>query len=175
MSHTKKLVMAAMMAALVTVATWFTRIPMPFNIGYIHGGDGVIFLGVLVLGWKYGGFAGALGSAMTDLLAGYGFVWAVPTFIIKLGMAVLAGILMEKFSNREDNPQGGTLMVRCLSMLAGGVVMLVGYALATALIVGDLKVGLLSIPINGIQLLVAILIANLMWPPLEKVWGSLRT
>lgn len=167
--------MAAMMAALVTVATLFTRIPMPLNMGYIHAGDGVIFLGVLVLGWKYGGFAGALGSAMTDLLAGYGFVWAVPTFIIKLGMAVVAGILIQKMAQKETSDKRKQLMIRCLSMLAGGLVMVMGYVFATALIVGDLKVGLLSMPLNAIQLLVAIVMANLLWAPIEKVSGFLRT
>ena len=49
---TKTLVMTALMAAIVFVATYLIKIPNPATGGYSHMGDCMIFLAVLVL--QYG-------------------------------------------------------------------------------------------------------------------------
>ena len=46
---TGRLVLTALMACLVLLATYMIRIPSPFTQGYIHLGDTMIFLSVLVL------------------------------------------------------------------------------------------------------------------------------
>ncbi len=50
--RTGKMVLTALMACLVLLATYMIRIPSPFTQGYIHLGDTMIFLSVLVLGKK---------------------------------------------------------------------------------------------------------------------------
>ena len=47
---TGRLVLTALMACLVLLATYMIRILSPFTQGYIHLGDTMIFLSVLVLG-----------------------------------------------------------------------------------------------------------------------------
>ena len=47
--HTKKLIFAALMAALTCVSTMIIKIPTPTN-GYIHPGDGFVLLSGLLLG-----------------------------------------------------------------------------------------------------------------------------
>ena len=57
----KKLTMAGVMAALVFVMTYVPKVPVPVTGGYVHLGDGAIFLSVLLLG-PLGVPAAAVGS-----------------------------------------------------------------------------------------------------------------
>lgn len=90
MKNTKKLVAAALFAALACVATMAIRIPTPGTGGYIHPGDAVVILSGVFLGPVYGGLAAGIGSAMSDLLGGY-FLYVPITFIIKGAVGFLAG------------------------------------------------------------------------------------
>ena len=83
---TNTIVMTAMMLCLVLVTTYTFKIPTPFQ-GYVHLGDAMIFLSVLIVGKKYGAVAAAFGSALADLLGGY-VAFAPWTFVIKGLMAV---------------------------------------------------------------------------------------
>jgi len=47
---TSKLVLTALMMCLVLLATIAIRIPAPFTQGYVHLGDTMIFISVLLLG-----------------------------------------------------------------------------------------------------------------------------
>ena len=64
-SKTFRLVLTALMMSLIMVAILFIRVPIPFTQGYVHLGDAMIFLDVLVLGWKYGAVAAALGGMLS--------------------------------------------------------------------------------------------------------------
>ena len=63
-SGIRKLVFTALVMAMILVATSLFRIPVPMTQGYVHLGDAVIFLGVLLLGKRNGDLAAGLGSAM---------------------------------------------------------------------------------------------------------------
>lgn len=89
----ENLVMTGLMMALVTVVTAILPIPVPFTNGYIHLGDSMIFLAVIILGWKRGAVAAAFGSAFADLFLGFVY-WAPWTFVIKGGMALILGLIM---------------------------------------------------------------------------------
>ena len=67
----KKLVFAALFAALSCAATMVIRIPTPIG-GYIHAGDAVVLLSAFLLGPWWGAAAAGLGSGLADLIAGYG-------------------------------------------------------------------------------------------------------
>lgn len=92
---TQKIVTTGLMTALITVATMVIAIPVPFTNGYVHMGDSMIFLAVLILGWKYGAFAAGIGSALADIFLGY-VHWAPWTLCIKALMAVVMGLIIEK-------------------------------------------------------------------------------
>lgn len=84
------------MTALVFVSTAIIpQIPIPFTEGYIHTGDSMIFVTSIFLGWKYGVFAGGIGSAMADLFLGYAH-WALPTLIIKSIMGAIVGLMAQE-------------------------------------------------------------------------------
>ncbi len=90
MKNTKKLVLAALFAALVCAATMVIRIPTFGTGGYIHPGDAIVILAGIFLGPVYGGLAAGIGSAMADLLGGY-FLYVPITFLIKGAVAFLTG------------------------------------------------------------------------------------
>ena len=84
MSHVKirKLVLAALFAALCTVMTLVIQIPSPMQ-GYVNLGDCAVLLSAWVLGPVYGGVAAGTGSMLADLFSGYAH-YAPGTFLIKL-------------------------------------------------------------------------------------------
>lgn len=98
----RTIIMTALMMALTTVATMIIQIPIPFTNGYIHLGDSMVFLSVLVLGWKYGAVAAGVGSCLADLFVGY-IHWVPWTFGIKFLMAVLMGLVIEKCQSSKKN------------------------------------------------------------------------
>lgn len=95
MNRTKQITFTGLMTAAVAVATIAIVIPVPYTGGYIHAGDSMIFLSVLLLGWKRGAFAAGVGSAMADILIGY-TQWAPATLIIKTFMAMLMGLILSR-------------------------------------------------------------------------------
>ena len=68
-STLKKLVFAALFAALSCVATMVIKIPTPTG-GYIHAGDAVVLLSAFLLGPWWGAAAAGLGSCLADILSG---------------------------------------------------------------------------------------------------------
>lgn len=102
----RELCVTAVMTALVFLATFVPRIPIP--LGYAHLGDAVIFLLALLLGRREALIAACLGSALSDVMGGF-FPWVVPTLFIKFwmaeivwhlaGLASAPGLLMEGLVN----------------------------------------------------------------------------
>ncbi len=79
----RKLVLAALLAALTAVATMIIRIPTPTQ-GYIHLGDGMVLICGILLGPGLGALAAGIGSMMADLIGGY-MAWVPGTLAHWLG------------------------------------------------------------------------------------------
>ena len=62
----RKLVLAALLAALVCVATMVVQIPSPMQ-GYVNLGDCFVLLSGWLLGPWYGFAAGGIGSMLADI------------------------------------------------------------------------------------------------------------
>jgi uncharacterized membrane protein len=111
-----RITQTALMAAIIFVVTYIVRIPMPIaSGGYLNIGDTPLYIAAYLLGGPAGAIAGALGSAMSDLAAGY-VVYAAPTAIIKGTMGFVCGVLM----NRARQRQKGTVHVSRLGQDASG-------------------------------------------------------
>jgi uncharacterized membrane protein len=93
MGKTKKYVLTGLMTALVFILTFIIKIPIPFTSGYIHLGDSMIYISVIVLGPFFGAFASGVGSMFADIAGGYA-QYAVPTLIIKSVMALIMGLVL---------------------------------------------------------------------------------
>ena len=73
-------------SALVFVVTAYLHIPT-YN-GYVHCGDGLIFIAACILPMPYSIIVGALGALLADLLTGFA-IWAPGSMIIKGLLALL--------------------------------------------------------------------------------------
>lgn len=91
---------SAIMAALVAVATFIVQIPNPATKGYFNIGDIMIFVSALTFGPIVGGFAGSVGSAISDVAGGYGY-FAPFTFVIKGVEGIIAGLISNRSSGAE--------------------------------------------------------------------------
>lgn len=85
----RKMVYGGLLAAVVALLTAFIKLPVPVTNGYIHMGDGAIFLAAALLG-PYAAIPAAIGSALADMLGGY-YIYMLPTAVIKGVMGYISG------------------------------------------------------------------------------------
>ena len=158
----KKLVMAALFAALACVATMSIRIPTPGTSGYIHPGDAVVILAGVVLGPTWGFLAGGIGSAMSDLLGGY-FVYVPITFVIKGLVSLCSALIYRKV--------GKTSKSRYMAVILVGVADIVlvagGYCLCEYFIYG--AGAFASVPANLIQGIGGLVLSAVLYPILIAI------
>lgn len=160
-NKTLKLVMSALMAAMTCVATMVIKIPIPATGGYINLGDCIVLLSGIILGPVCGGLAAGLGSALADLLCGY--VAFIPaTFIIKSLMAVTAALLIKDISHKN-------IFNVFITGFIAEVIMVAGYFLFEALIMGYGLAAAGAIPGNAIQGIVGISITALLIPIIKQI------
>ena len=171
----RRLTLAALSIALVTLATMAVRIPNPATQGYINLGDALLFTLALVFGWRIGGLAGGVGSALADALGGY-FIWAPWTLVIKGIEGILAGTIAfwgirggrdtrsatdAKDADAALAAPGGRHPGRIAAfaaVLVAGAWMVTGYYLAGSVLFGGIA-ALTEIPGNLVQAGVAVVVA----------------
>ncbi len=104
-----KIVFTGLMAALSYVVFTFLQIKITLPGGdatSIHLGNAVCVLGALLLGGLYGGLGGALGMTIGDLFDPVYIVYAPKTFILKLCIGLITGLVAHKLghiSTEADN------------------------------------------------------------------------
>ena len=124
MDSLKRLVRAAVFAALICITTaYIFHIPIGGG-GYIHPGDAMIYLAACLLPLPYAMGAAALGGALADLLTAP--VWAPWTLVIK-------ALLPLAFARQSYRLLGPRNLTACL---LGAVINLVGYYFANWAILG---------------------------------------
>lgn len=126
---TNEMTLTATMSALVFLATFVPKIPIP--LGYAHLGDAAIFLTVILCGRKIGILSGVIGSALADLLSGFP-IWILPTIIIKATMA-------ESFFRLRDKNI-------ILALIIASLLMTFGYTFAGGILYDSLSAGVVSTP-----------------------------
>lgn len=95
-SRIYKLALTGLFAALSYVVFTFLQIKITLPGGdatSIHLGNAVCVLGALVLGGFYGGLGGAIGMTMGDLFDPIYVVYAPKTFILKLCIGLVTGLV----------------------------------------------------------------------------------
>lgn len=128
------------MALIVVAIVYIMHIPFGNSGGYVHLGDAVIYLAAAILPAPYAIVAAAVGGAMADILSGAA-VWAFSTAIIK-------GLMVLPFTSKSSK----ILCARNLTaVVISGIVLVAGYYLAEAVLVGNFISPLASMWMNGIQ------------------------
>lgn len=134
----QRLALGGLMAALVLLLTAALKLPVPATGGYIHLGDGMIFLAAWLLG-PYAAFSAAVGSALADLMGGY-VIYVLPTFLIKGAMGYLAGKTLRS--------SGGTF--RLLILILAELIMVAGYFLFEGFAM-SWAAAIAAVPMNLVQ------------------------
>ena len=168
---TYRLVSTSLMICLVLLGTILFRIPVPMTQGYVHLGDAMIYLGVILLGKKQGAVAAALGSALGDVLGGFAF-WAPWSFFIKFAMAYVTGALIDKASSGSHSMTPSPAvsnLIRATAMSAGGIVMCGGYLIAERIMYGSWALAAISLPWNIGQFAVGIAVAASSGPLFRRL------
>ena len=119
-TKTKKIVIAALIAALACVATMIIKIPTPLK-GYINLGDCIVLVAGWLLSPTYAFLAAGLGSALADIFSGYA-TYAPATFVIKGLMALIA-----LYGFRLLNKRLGNAPSRIISGFIAEAFMVLGY------------------------------------------------
>lgn len=151
----RTMVLTALLMALILVLTFATKIPIPASQGYIHLGDCMIFMAVIILGRKYGTAAAAVGSALADIMGGYAF-YAPVSFVVKGAMAF---ILATFLAWALEKGKAHAMVLAAAGMLLAGAVMVAGYYLAESLFYGNLLTPLAGAGMNTLQFIVGMAIA----------------
>ncbi len=157
-SKTAGLVYTALMICLVLLGTVLFRIPVPMTQGYVHLGDTMIFLGVLMLGKKRGAAAAGLGSAMADILGGFAF-WAPWTLVIKFLMAFVTGLILERAVRSHKHHDTDHRLIKLAAMAAGGILMCAGYLAAETVMYGSFALAVVGLPWNIGQVIVGMVLS----------------
>ena len=126
---TRQLTLTAMMTAVIFIATFVPKIPIP--LGYAHLGDAAIFMAVMFCGRRVGILSGVIGSALADFLSGFP-IWIVPTILIKAAEAEIFWRLREKNF--------------LLGLILASLAMTAGYTLVGAFLYDSLSAGIASTP-----------------------------
>ena len=142
-NNTKKIVLAAMLAALTCVATMIIKIPSPFK-GYLNLGDCVVLFAGWMLTPGYGFLAAGLGSAMADIFSGY-MMYAPATFVIKGVMAIIAHAFYQVLHKNVK-----ASLSRIVSGIVAEIVMVLGYFLFEGILYG-FAASVVNIPANAVQ------------------------
>ena len=159
-TKTKKIVMAALMAALACVATMIIKIPSPLK-GYLNLGDCIVLTAGWLLSPTYGFLAAGLGSALADVFSGY-VTYAPATFIIKGLMALIAF-----YGFKLLNKKIGNLPSRIVSGIVAEIVMILGYFVFEGSLYGFIP-SAVNIPANGVQGIAGLIIGVILIKVFEK-------
>ena len=123
--------------AVVFVFTAYLHIPS--HIGYVHVGDGFIYLAACILPTPYAVFVGSVGALLADGLTGY-LIWAPASVVIK-------ALLVFCFKKTAK-----IMSVRNLvGLIPASLISVFGYYLYEGLITGNFLEPLFCIHLNIIQ------------------------
>lgn len=157
---TQKIVLAALLAALICVTTVLIKVPLPFK-GYLNLGDSIILLSAAMLSPLYAALAAGIGSALADIYLGY-VSYALATFVIKAAMAVVAYYGFKFLGKLTKN-----ILAKAVAGVLAEAVMVFGYFVFEGFLYGFAP-SAVNIPANAIQGLFGVLVGVSLIKIFEK-------
>ena len=154
-NYTKLMCISGIFSALVFVITAYLHIPT-YN-GYVHCGDGVIFIAACILPMPYSIVVGVLGAMLADLLTGFA-VWAPGSMIIKGLLALLFTCQSNKIITKRN----------LIMLLPAALISAVGYYLYEALITGSFVAPLAGIPASLVQAVASSIVYVVLGVAMDK-------
>ncbi len=160
----KKLVLAALFAALVFVATALLHFHIPgvTTGAYVHLGDCLVIIAGILLGPVYGSAAACIGSALAD----YNHALYIPaTFVIKFLMAFVSHYIY-RFLAKDKNDYKAFPVIA--SAVVSEAIMMVGYFAYEWFVTVGLPGAVLGVPGNIIQAVAGCVFSFLLLKILKK-------
>ena len=140
---------------MVFVITAYLHIPT--HNGYVHCGDGVIFLAACVLPMPYSIIVGAVGALLADLLTGFA-IWAPGSMIIKGLLALLFTCKSNKILTKRN----------LFMLLPAALISAAGYYLYEVLVIGSFTASLVGIPGSLVQALASSIVYVAIGAAMDK-------
>lgn len=139
----KTVAIYGVLTALTAAITIMTVIPFPPTKGYFNLGEAMVFFSALTFGWRAGAICGGVGSAMADIILGFG-MFAPTTLVAKGTEGLVAGVV--------GRLNGGKPWTYALGVACGGACMITIYFLSEWLLLGmGLGTAIAEIPTNIAQ------------------------
>lgn len=132
-ASTFKIVITALFAALICVATMVVQIPIPATGGYANLGDGIILICAFLMHPVCAVCAAGLGSGLADILAGY-ISYAPGTLVIKAGVALIAALIYRRFGAKRGGR--GALATMIIAGVLAEAFMILGYFFYEGVLMG---------------------------------------
>ena len=164
---TRNIVVSALLAALVCVATMLIKVPSPLK-GYLNLGDGIVLLCGWLLSPVYGFLAAGIGSALADLFAGY-VIYVPATFVIKGLMAIVA-----YYGFRLLGKRIGNIPAMVLAGVLAEIIMVLGYYVFEGFLYGFVE-SLVNIPANAVQGVAGIILGTVLNKTFQKTNLFIKT
>lgn len=161
-SRAESLALTGLFAAIVCIATIVIKIPIPATQGYIHFGDGFVFLAGIIPGGGFGMLAAGIGSALADIFSGY-VIYAPVTFAVKVLCAMTVWLFYKYTAKKVHSPMARLIIGGIVSVL----ILTAGYLAFETVIYGTAS--LIEIPANLVQGGSGILISTLLYPLLKRI------
>lgn len=157
-------VTASMLAAMTTIATMIIKVPTLGTNGYVNIGDSIVLLSAWLIGNPYGALAAGIGSALADLLSGYP-AYIPGTAIIKFAMAFVAALIFGAVT-KKNAPKPVAYVI---SSIVAEIIMILGYFVYEAYILGYGLAAAASIGSNAVQGITCIILGNALIFVLTKI------
>ena len=168
------LIFSALYAALIFLGIYIIHIPIPN--GYLHFGDGLIYVAASLLPLPSALAASAIGGALADLLSGFA-IYAPITAVVKTLMALCVGLIVKnnRFLARLSGSEGtrGGFPALILAAVLAGIVNVAGYFIAECFLYGAAGAAA-SLGGNAIQSAAGIVIYLLLVPLAARASRALR-
>jgi uncharacterized membrane protein len=158
------LAVMAMMTAIVFALTQIRLLPTPDG-GYIHPGDAGIFFSAFAFGPWVGAVVGGLGTALADIVGGFG-QWAIFSLIIH----GVQGLVVGWISARWPGVRG-----LVFATVVGGIIVVLGY-LPVGMLLASPAQALAALPWNALQVTIGAILGvplfvlvRQAYPPISRL------
>lgn len=167
-----KLMEISMYAAIIVMAIYLIRVPMPSAISrsFVHPGNALVILGSLLMGFKRGTLAAMLGLFIFDLTAGY--ITSVPFTLLENFVVLLVVGLVYRLLKRQDHVLSISV-VGIVGAVTKIVIIFIKYV-ATQLALGSTLTAAISIAFTGMPAslftgMVTAILVPILYYPMKKI------
>lgn len=140
----KTVALFGILTALTTAITMALVVPFPPTRGFFNLGDAMVFFAALTFGMRAGAICGGVGSAIADILLGFGY-FAPITLVAKGSEGLVAGAI--------GRMSGGVPAAKFLGVAVGSICMVSTYFVSEWMLYG-IGPAIAEVPVNVAQVLI---------------------